>query len=801
MRRQRQRLWLLLGLLGSSSHAKVLHASVPFTNRDGSSVAALGLSHTAAILLAFSDHVAILPNVTNCSSTNWTLQVYDSHSQGSVAVRQLVDQRPDAVVGGYHQYGESPSVDLVSLTTALLLPTVVYGGSNLRVVQSVPRTYPDGLAWGWALVEYVRDVLRRDNFVSLVLPSVSELVRQNEQVLKQAMQTWDVQVVGYSVDDYVPGWNAQRALQAVESKGFRTIFLLLDDWEKELPIVAQAAEESGLNTEDYVWVLVGALNLDYLRTAPPLVKKLVDGAATVQPLEAFAWDAVDPFYVAWKNATPDMVDRLRQLSPVPVPDDFFGNTDPLPGSGYAFDATTTLLLGDCYDSLFDVPPFRGPSGLVAFADDDQYPGSRAGHTVHFGAYNLQADGSSQLVALREASDEPGVSLPWKVKMPFVFRGGSIRAPELLRDVPEQNHLSNGVRIWGFCLYGSVNLVSITSILWIVMHREAHIVRAAQPIFLCTLLLGSMVLSLAILTSSFDEGSDWSTSSLSRACTATPWMIVSGIQLIYSSLFCKLWRMNKVLQFRRRKVTVQSVVWPMLALFVVVWILLIVWTILEGLTWTRREIDEETGESMACCLGDNAAAWFIPIASLVAVPLVCTGVLSWKCRDIDERYSDGKLLFSLVLFQLQVLLISAPLMFLVNDKSTETKYIGHVIIYFFFAISSSGFMAFPKIYRYYFPETEAKRGTSSGTVRVSGLDQKASSGVPTESQTGRTISTAHRSTGPSIIEASETEAAHQDTVETGQSITSEPHEDDCVEENDEDDKSTDDTDTTPPKYFM
>jgi hypothetical protein len=114
---------------------------------------------------------------------------------------------------------------------------------------------------------------------------------------------------------------------------------------------------------------------------------------------------------------------------------------------------------------------------------------------------------------------------WSELEPFVYRDGSTMPPLLLRDIPEQNYLSSGLRIFGLILMGFNLMASIVSIIWVYINREHRVLRAAQPPFLYVLVVGAMVCSLAILTISFDESCNgWTTEQLSRACMATPWFL-------------------------------------------------------------------------------------------------------------------------------------------------------------------------------------------------------------------------------------------------------------------------------------
>jgi hypothetical protein len=83
------------------------------------------------------------------------------------------------------------------------------------------------------------------------------------------------------------------------------------------------------------------------------------------------------------------------------------------------------------------------------------------------------------------------------------------------------------------------VVILGSIAWVFIYRKKRIVKAAQPEFLYGLEIGSMSIAVAIILNSFDESYGWNAERLSKLCTATPWLVFSGVVVIYSSLFTKV----------------------------------------------------------------------------------------------------------------------------------------------------------------------------------------------------------------------------------------------------------------------
>jgi gamma-aminobutyric acid type B receptor len=137
----------------------------------------------------------------------------------------------------------------------------------------------------------------------------------------------------------------------------------------------------------------------------------------------------------------------------------------------------------------------------------------------------------------------------------VFASGLSTPPSRNFDLPEQNYLSPSVQGIGFFAFALATLLTVLSILFVVAYRKKGVIRQSQPEFLYVMLAGCLTMTMAIITFSFDEGDGWTDQMLDRACIAGPWLISLGYSSIYCALFSKLWRINKVLQFARRKVEV------------------------------------------------------------------------------------------------------------------------------------------------------------------------------------------------------------------------------------------------------
>lgn len=144
---------------------------------------------------------------------------------------------------------------------------------------------------------------------------------------------------------------------------------------------------------------------------------------------------------------------------------------------------------------------------------------------------------------------------------IVYRDGTSIEPAIKREFVENNYLSPGVRTIGLVLMGTAWLLGLAALVGLQIYSKDAAVQRAQPFFLKMLCYGSILTSSAIFTMSWDEGAGWSDRQLDIACAMTPWFFFVGIILTFCALFTKLWRVDKVLQFKRRAVTISNVMKP------------------------------------------------------------------------------------------------------------------------------------------------------------------------------------------------------------------------------------------------
>jgi len=383
--------------------------------------------------------------------------------------------------------------------------------------------------------------------------------------------------------------------------------------------------------------------------------------------------------------------------------------------------------------------FHGASGLVHFEEGKKV---RDPADVSVGVYNIRPIPSSErrLQDASIASENQNVTFEvnlvsiWRNASSnssgwdevqgesFMYRDGSTIPPSNTRDFVDMNLLPGWVRGVGLTLMVVAWILALTCAGGIFVLRNDGIMKRSQPFFMQLLCFGSFIMSMSILTLSFDEGSGQSEQQLSHACMATPWFFFLGQIMVFSALFTKLWRLDKVLQFRRgNKVTIVQVIGPLAGLLCVALLILIIWTAVDPWSWVRVTINQLPAQSYGQCSSAHFWAFFGPLMALLIVAEGLTAFFAWKTSDVPEDFRDTNAVLYAIVTQLQAWVIGVPILSVLNTSSAAATYFGRVLLIWIFAVSSVGLVVAPKLFRAIqlrrHPELVHKKGSR---VSVTGL---------------------------------------------------------------------------------
>jgi hypothetical protein len=388
---------------------------------------------------------------------------------------------------------------------------------------------------------------------------------------------------------------------------------------------------------------------------------------------------------------------------------------------------TTAARGSLLAGMLETE-FEGASGTIDFGKE--VGKERNYDTMSIGLYNIRPENITEstnqtfFAFLTFTYNADGWS-----KTPntaFVYRDGSTNEPDTYREYVNENYLSTGVRIMGLLLMSIAWLLAFSALIGLQKFGKDAVVQRAQPFFLKMLCYGSIVMSSAIFTLSWDEGAGWSDTQLDVACALTPWFFFIGQIVTFCALFTKLWRVDKVLQFRRRAVTISNVMKPSLALLAVSISILIAWTIVDPWTWVRKVTSELPAERYGQCTSKYFAAWFGPLVLLLCVAEVLTMYFAWKTADVPNDFRDSGAVMYASFAQIQSWAIGVPMLIVLGTSSSDATYFGRIFLIWIFAVSSVVVVVGPKLINSFRIRRNPELGRAKSRVHVSGLSAPSSS---------------------------------------------------------------------------
>ncbi|CAB9521351.1 Gamma-aminobutyric acid (GABA) B receptor [Seminavis robusta] len=525
-------------------------------------------------------------------------------------------------------------------------------------------------------------------------------------------------------------------LNQVQESAITTILLNFDN-PRAILSLANGLADAGMLTDKYLYIMSpDAIPTDqrlqdvYGHDNYPAgsnVDRLLSYSIVFDVIDPFRVDDQDNFLQAWNELDSDMVHRINAQNPLSptspsyfeAPTDYFQTQTPNHHSSYIYDAVMMLGIAACQlqmqnatldlqtmiPHIHNMSSFQSASGRISpFPYDTAYRNPNTDFEV--GLYNIlpattalgNRTYTASLVSIWSDgawNDVPNVSL--------LYRDGTTTPPPSLSYM-DNNYLSTSVRAIGFSVMALTWFIVIGAMVAIVSLRFTNTIQRAQPFFLLLLCMGSLLTSFAIFTLSWDENTGATQAQLDLACGTTPWAFFLGQIITFMALFSALWRLDRVLQFRRRnKVSVRQVLGPLLVLLGMTLILLTLWTVLDPWTWQREWIRRVPAETYGACTCDNVWAFFGPLMALIVVSEALAAFFAWRTSDVPEDFSDSRTVVLAICFHVQSWLIGVPILGVLQDSSANATYLARVLVIWIFAISSVLVVVGPRIYRAQFVE--------------------------------------------------------------------------------------------------
>jgi 7 transmembrane sweet-taste receptor of 3 GCPR len=346
--------------------------------------------------------------------------------------------------------------------------------------------------------------------------------------------------------------------------------------------------------------------------------------------------------------------------------------------------------------------FTGATGRIKFGKE--IGKDRDSEDIMIGVYNIRPGHLNSRTGMRSVVATLvsvfGESQGWEnvAGTRIFYRDGSAVAPEIVREFLDENFITPAVRALGLTLMFLAWLIGATGLFSLWYFGNDNVIVRAQPFFLKLLCIGSIVMSTAIFTLSWDEGGGWIDHHLDVACMLTPWFFFMGHILTFCALFTKLWRLDLVKQVRYTRVAVNFALLPTLVLLTVTLALLIFWTVIDPWAWSRDIIREIPAASYGKCSSKNLWAFLGPLIALLFCAEALTLYFAWRTADVPEDFRDTSTVMYASFAQLQSWTIGGPMLSVLGNSSADAVYFGRVVLIWIFAGSSVLVVVGPKVAR-------------------------------------------------------------------------------------------------------
>lgn len=251
----------------------------------------------------------------------------------------------------------------------------------------------------------------------------------------------------------------------------------------------------------------------------------------------------------------------------------------------------------------------------------------------------------------------------------------LELPELMVD---QNLLGN-LDVVGFTCFAIVAATSIVCMVWSLVYRNELVVRAVQPFFLGMVACGVLIMAGALIPLSFDDDGKIEEQSKKWAtgiCMSVPWLAFMGFAVIFSALFSKTWRVNRIFNttsspFARVRVRQRDVLAPFAAVMAANFAILISWTLVDPLVYERSfEIGTDFWNreiaSNGACRSDNTIAYLVPLGVLNAAVVFFASYQAFQARHIQSEFSESSYIGLAVFMMAQAFLSGIPVVAVVRD---------------------------------------------------------------------------------------------------------------------------------------
>ena len=502
--------------------------------------------------------------------------------------------RPCALIGATSSFSESIQTSIVANMKGYAIVSGMNHGTLLSHKKNYPRfarTIPSNFGPASALVRYAHEELGYRYLV---------ILRANTNHSNDYVSSIRNTLGFYDRDDFVvreiwvrqDGSDVEDAISRLKELRISTVVAIFEGIEYSsnlYDVVMEEAYQQGVAGDGHhVWLfpeslLEYSLYLQKLRTPEEYEESPLQhayrGAGIIKSgrLESKYYQLVDG--ITSQSKSPGHLEYMQSVLPNPfrntsniataemMSEESFLNEKNLDSRiEYLYEATVLLGLSACRAStddfhlsgndLYDTLVRYNMSGISGNVTLDEVSGSRIQSTTDYSMMNIRAvDGFG--IELKHTTTIKSTGLVHVE--PFVFNDGTTTKPEAVWKTMVKTDLGSTVMltVTSICCILSV-LCPVVCAIWTYQNRNIRIIRASQTFFLNLICLGNFLIALTmapLIAFAFVEMNAFQ----GKVCASlTAWFFFTGFPILASSFYCKLHRINKIMNNSRhfKRVTVR-----------------------------------------------------------------------------------------------------------------------------------------------------------------------------------------------------------------------------------------------------
>jgi len=257
------------------------------------------------------------------------------------------------------------------------------------------------------------------------------------------------------------------------------------------------------------------------------------------------------------------------------------------------------------------------------------------------------------------------------------------------------------------------------------YRKLPIITAAQPRYLYLIGLGLIMVCVSTVLFAADE-TQFQVEALSSFCNSSQWLLSLGITLTTFGFTMKLYKIVIVFENAAKYAQTEARTFPIMFLSLDVTLVVIslsIWTVFGDVGYERTVLErdefDQALESKGSCTSPGPL--FIPIVLVHLCQYGIASYLSFRARNISDDFQEGKWISMALFSQIQLALLSLPVLLTVEDQSTNIIVLTRTSLFGFITLTIALTLWLPKLVRVW-------NGNSSVSMEkaISGLRRKSKS---------------------------------------------------------------------------